>query len=160
MRKIKAQKLSMEAFSTFGSYTSILQPEGSSLGDFYNDQVIFPVSGNMPLAFSPLILHKAKEMIVTSHEYHNTTGEGIVAMDDDFVLHVAPPTNKPVPDRIQAFVVPAGTAVYLKTGVWHNGGFPVHKEEAHVLIVLPERLYKTDCTVVAYEEQDQVKIEL
>jgi ureidoglycolate lyase len=160
MRTIKAEKLTKEAFGEFGSFVNITEPEGNHLGDFYNDKAIYPVSGDMPVAFSPLVLHKADEMVVTAAEYHNTTGEGIIAMDDDFVIHVAPPTGEPVPELTRAFLVPQGTMVVLKTGIWHYGGFPLNRKEGHVLIVLPERIYKTDCFVVNYDEKDHIKIVL
>jgi ureidoglycolate lyase len=160
MRTIKAEKLTREAFWEFGSYVNITEPEGNNLGDFFNDKGLLSVSGTMPVAFSPLLLHKADQMIVTAAEFHNTTGEGIVAMDDDIVVHVAPPTGKPAPELTRAFIVPKGTMVILKTGVWHYGGFPLHNKVAHVLIVLPERIYKTDCYVTEYDEKDRIKIEL
>ena len=81
-------------------------------------------------------------------------------MDDDIVIHVAPPTGAPVPGSTRAFIVPKGTMVILKTGVWHFGGFPLHKDAGHVLIVLPERVYKTDCCVVEYAKENHIKIEL
>ena len=160
MKTIIAEKLTREAFWEFGTYVNITEPEGNSLGDFFNDKGLFPVSGDMPVAFSPLLLHGADEMVVTMAEYHNTTGEGIIAMDDDIVIHVAPPTGAPVPGSTRAFIVPKGTMVILKTGVWHFGGFPLHKDAGHVLIVLPERIYKTDCCVVEYAKENHIKIEL
>jgi ureidoglycolate lyase len=160
VRKIKAEKLTVESFSPFGKFTNITEPNGNHMGDFYNDQVIFPVSGNMPIAFSPLIFHKSEKMVVTAVEYHNTTNEAIVAMDDDVVIHVAPPSGDPMPELTKAFVVPKGTLIKLNTGVWHNGGFPINNKEAHVLVILPERIYKNDCSVVEYDEKDYIEIEL
>ena len=160
LRKIKAQPLSEAAFRPYGSYASITDPKGSNLGGFYNDQVCMPVNGNWPLGLSPLIQNKPEKMIVTKAEYHNTTGESMVMMDDDMVLHVAPASNKPVPELTQAFIVPKGTVVYLKTGVWHCGAFPINKDEAHVLIMLPERIYMTDCELVEYDESQYMEIEL
>ncbi len=159
MYKIKVQKLTTEAFAPFGNFTNILEPKGNCLGTFYNDQVIFPVSGNMPMAFSPLIISKETPMIVDKAEYHNTTGECMICIDDDIVYHVAPPTKDPVPELTQAFLIPKGTLVHINTGVWHLGPYPVNKEKAHVLIVLPERIYKNDCVVVDYDDQNKVEIE-
>ena len=45
MRKIKVKPLTAENFKHYGSFASMVNPEGPSLGDFYNDQVEFPVSG-------------------------------------------------------------------------------------------------------------------
>ncbi len=158
MRTVKVKPLTAESFRPYGSYASITNPTGNHMGDFYNDQVLFPVSGSMPLGLSPLVLHKAEKMVVTASEYHNTTGEAIVVMDDDIIFHAAPPTKDPVPELTEAFYVPCGTVLQIHTGVWHYGGFPVNREQAHVLIVLPQRIYKNDCVVVQYEEKDQIEI--
>lgn len=160
MRTIKAKPIKVENFAEYGSFTSVLEPTGSSLGSFYNDKVLLPVSGTMPIAFSPLVVEKPEKMIVTEAEYHNTTGEGILALDDDIVLHVAPPSKEPVPELTEAFVVPKGTIVKIKTGVWHLSAIPVHQDIAHVLIVLPERIYMNDCIVVQYPEEEQIEIVL
>lgn len=160
MRKIKAIPITAENFKPYGTFSKILTPEGFSLGDFYPDQARMPVSGQMPITFSPLLTHKPEKMVVTTAEYHDYTGEGVVAMDDDVVLHVAPASKEPVPQLTEAFLVPKGTAVCLNAGVWHLAALPVHLDEAHVLIVLPERTYKNDCVVVDYPEEDWVEIEL
>lgn len=160
MRTIKAEPISKEKFATYGTYESIFNPTGNNLGAFYPDKVLFPVSGDMPVTFSALISEKQDKMVVTSAEYHNTTEEGILALDDDVVIHVAPPSNKPVPELTQAFIVPQGTIVKLNTGVWHLAALPIHKEKAHILIVLPERTYFNDCTVVEYAAEDHIEIQL
>ena len=160
MRKIKAVPISVEGFAPYGSYTSILNPKGNQLGDFYPDQVTLPVSGDMSVAFSPLVMRKPDKMIVSAAEFHTTTGEAILILDDDAVFHVAPPGKAAVPQLTKAFVVPKGTLVKLNVGVWHLGPLPVHNDIMHVLIVLPERIYADDCTVVEYALEDQMEIVL
>ena len=160
MRKITAKPITIENFAPYGSFASVSNPSGNHLGDFYPDQVLLPVSGNMPIAFSPLVMHKAERIVVDAAEYHNTTGEGILLLDDDAVIHVAPPSKEPVPGKTEAFIVPKGTIVRLNVGVWHFGALPVNKDTLHVLIVLPERIYMNDCTVVHYAEEDQIEIEM
>ena len=160
MRTLKAKPITAENFAAYGSFTNILEPAGSSLGHFYNDKVLLPVSGSMPIAFSPLVMDKPEKMIVSEVEYHDTTGEGILPLDDDVVMHVAPPSKDPVPELTEAFIVPKGTIVKINTGVWHMGVLPVNKDQVHVLIVLPERIYKNDCTVVSYAEEDQIELVL
>lgn len=34
-----------------------------------------------------------------------------MALDDDVVLHVAPPSKEPVPELTEAFLIPKGTMV-------------------------------------------------
>ena len=160
MRKIKAQPITVENFHPYGDFTDILNPSGYEFGGFYRDQVLMNVSGGMQIAFSPLIVKKPEKMVVTTAEYHNTTQEGILCLDDDIIVHVAPAGKEPVPQLTEAFLVPKGTLVRLHTGTWHYSAIPVNKEEAHVLIVLPERIYFNDCYIVDYPEEDCVEIEL
>ena len=160
MKTIKAKPITVENFCYYGQFTSLLDPSGYSLGDFYHDRVRMNMAGNMNLAFSPLVVHKSEPRIVSQAEYHNTTQEGILCLDDDVILHVAPPSKEPVPELTEAFIVPKGTLVCLNLGVWHLSAMPVNLETAHVLIVLPERIYLNDCIVVDYPPEKQVMIEI
>ncbi len=159
MHTIKAQPITAEAFRHFGSFANLVNPEGFKIGDFYNDQVEFPACGTVPIAFSSLVVHKT-DLVVKAAEYHDTTCEGMLPLDDDIILHVAPATKDPVPELTQAFIVPKGTMVKLNVGVWHYSAIPMNLDTAHVMIVLPERIYKTDCFVAEYAPEDYVKIEL
>lgn len=160
MRTIKAKPLTKEGFEPYGSYFDMLNPKGNNLGAFYHDHVLFPVSGAMPVGFSTLVSEKAGPMIIKASEYHNSTSEGMMPMDDDMILYVAPPSNKQVPELTEAFIIPKGTFVMIRTGVWHLAPFPVNQSKIHIMIVLPERIYCNDCTVVDYKEKDYIEISL
>ena len=160
MRKIKAQKLTVENFHPYGDFVDLLNPSGFHLGDFYRDQVMMILQGGMQMAFSPLVVHKPERMIVSQAEFHNTAQEAVLCLDDDTVMHVAPASKDPVPELTEAFIIPKGTLVRLHTGMWHLSLIPIHQETAHVLIVLPERIYNNDCMVVDYAPDQQMEIEL
>lgn len=164
MRTIKAVPITVENFRPYGSFASMLDPKGNCFpGDntFYPDQVELNVQGGKPITFSPLVVKKPERMIVSQAEYHNYTGEGVMVLDDDAIIHVAPPSNHViVPEKTEAFIVPKGTLVKLNTGVWHLAALPVHNDVLHVMIILPERVYANDCTVCDYPEDRQVEIVL
>ena len=164
MITIQAKPITVEGFRPYGSFASMLDPQGNCFpGDatFYPDQVMLPAQGARPIAFSPLTVKKPERMIVTQAEYHDTTGEGVFVLDDDAVIHVAPPSNRQiVPEKTEAFIVPKGTLVKLNTGVWHLAALPVHNDVLHVMIVLPERVYANDCIVCDYPEDRQFEIVL
>ncbi len=165
MKRIKAKPITVDEFSSYGSFTNVLNPRGHYLGDeksrFYNDSVVIPVFNNVPMAFSPLVIKKPDEMIIKAAEYHTHTGEGILIMDDDAIIHVAPPTaHEPVPDKTEAFIVSKGTFVKLNTAVWHMPPIPINKEVLHVLITLPERVYANDCKIVEYNSDDYIEIKI
>ena len=117
-------------------------------------------SARMQAAFSPLLIHKAEHMVVSQSEFHNYTQESMLCLDDDMILYVAPASKEPIPEYSEAFIVPKGTMVCLNTGVWHLAPYAVNKETAHVLIVLPERIYNNDCIVMDYTEEQKYEIVL
>ncbi|MDY5022710.1 MAG: ureidoglycolate lyase [Blautia sp.] len=160
MRKIKAKQITAENFQAYGRFTDFLNPEGYSLGDFYQDRLTMHFAGNMQAAFSPLIVRKPEKMIVDTAEYHNSTQEALICLDDDVVIHVAPASKDPIPELTEAFIVPKGTMVCLNLGVWHLSAIPLNKDIAHVMIVLPERIYQNDCIVVNYAPEQHMEIEL
>lgn len=160
MRIIKAKPITAENFKPYGSFTDLFNPEGYSLGEFYQDRLMMHSSGQMQVAFSPLLVHKPEKMIVDTAEYHNYTQEGVLCLDDDVIVHVAPAGKEAVPEQTEAFFIPKGTMVLLNAGVWHLSAIPVNKELAHVLIVLPERTYQNDCIVVNYPQEQWIEIEL
>ena len=106
MRTIKAVPITTENFRPFGSFVKVLEPDGFSLGDFYPDKCHFPVNGRVPITFSPLLTRKPEKYVVTTAEYHDYTCEGVIPMDDDVILHVAPASKEPVPQLTEAFLVP------------------------------------------------------
>ena len=164
MITIKAKPISIEDFRPYGSFASMLEPTGNCFpGDatFYPDQVELNVQGGKPITFSPLTVKKPERMIVTQAEYHDHTAEGVFVIDDDAIIHVAPPSKRViVPEKTEAFIVPKGTLVKLNTGVWHMAALPVHNDLLHVMIILPERVYANDCTVCDYPVERQVEIVL
>lgn len=159
MRTIKAKKLTEAEIHEYGSYYDLLNPQGHTLGNFYHDHVLYPVSGNMPIGFSTLVVQKEEKMTIRAAEYHNLTGEIILPLDGDIIVHVAPPSTKPVPELTEAFFVPKGTVLRLNVGVWHLAPFSVKEEQVHIMIALPERTYLSDCIVVNYETEQQIEIE-
>lgn len=162
-RTIKAKPLTHENFATYGTFASITDPQGfcfaGELHKFYPDRVIFPFPESM--ALSPLTVKKPEKILITQMESHNTTQEGMICLNADVVMHVAPPTaNAPNTEQAEAFIVPKGTVVQIKTGVWHLAAIPIDQPMAQIMILLPERIYANDCLVVDLEEEDQFVIEL
>lgn len=160
MLTISAKPITAEAFRPYGSFSSMLSPSGNCFpGDatFYPDQV--EISTGKNITFSPLTVKKPERMIISQAEYHDSTAEGIFVIDDDAVIHVAPPSNRCiVPEKTEAFIIPKGTLVKLNTGVWHLAPLPVNNELLHVMIILPERIYANDCKVCKYPPEKQVEI--
>ena len=50
-------------------------------------------------------------------------------------------------------------AVSIRPGVWHHAPFALDTDCANVLILLPERIYANDCTVVELAPERQRAID-
>lgn len=162
MRNIKAEKLTIESFAPFGSFSSITEPTGYSLNGeihkFYPDRVTGTMVGTM--AFSPIAVVK-NDLVIKQVEYHTSTWEGLIPIDDDCVIHVSPASGAyPDVDYTKAFIIPKGTFVKINAAIWHLAPCPVNADVLHAMIVLPECTYARDCPVIDLKDEDIFKIEL
>lgn len=164
MRNIPVEELSRDAFWQFGSYAQTLDPAAEKIGaapiEFFRDMAQLNLGGASLASFSTCRV-EGREWIVDVSEVHSKTGEGILPLDGDVLIHVGPatPADEGVPlDKIRAFRVPQGTFVALHPGVWHHAPISVSGRPANVLIVLPERTYANDCRVVSLPEADRIQI--
>lgn len=162
MRKIKAEKITKENFAPFGQFYTMDKPEGYGLSGelhtFYPDRLT--ADSNTRVGYSPITVKKPEKMIITQQEYHTTTWEMILPLNDDMILHVAPASaGVPVTEFAKAFIVPANTLVKLNSAIWHLAPLPKSKDELKAVIILPECTYANDCTVVDLKENQQFEIE-
>ena len=162
MRKLTVKPLDREAFRPYGDFVSLLRP-----AEFYGDapSVFTPDMLQLPLAQHDLasfsICRVAQRAnIVDTSEYHSSAWEGNLPLDGDVVLYLAPANRGKIDaDAFEAFLVPKGTLVILKPGVWHFAPYAV-QGEVSTLVVLPERTYANDCVVVKHAPDEQFEIEM
>ena len=162
MRKIKVEKLTKESFAPYGEYYAMNAPGGHALcGDihrFYPDRVTAYQGHNV--GFSAITVKKPEKMLITQIEYHTTTSEMIMPLNDDMILHVAQPSaGQPITEQTKAFLVPKNTLIKMNACVWHLAPLPANAEQLTAMIVLPECTYMNDCTVVNLKEEEQFLIE-
>ena len=163
MRQIQVEPISNEAFAPFGQFYSMEQPQGYALcGEihkFFPDRV--NADSNHRVGYSPILVKKPEKMIITQQEYHTTTWEMILPMNDDMILHVAPASaGTPVTEQAKAFLVPKHTLVKMNTAIWHLAPLPAKEAELAAMIILPECTYANDCTVVDLPPEQQFEIVL
>ncbi len=161
MKRIKVQPLSRDAFTQFGEFYDMVNPDGYALcgaiHKFYPDRMTTTCGGR--LAFSPLVVRKPESMVITQQEYHTSTEELLLPLDDDMIIHVAPASaGKVVTEHAQAFLVPKNTLVKLKAAIWHLAPLPANNEQVTVLVILPECTYANDCPVVDLGADEQFEI--
>ena len=165
MRTTKIRELSVEEFQPYGTYATLIDPSSEKIGsppiEFFRDMVQQDLGGASAVSFSACRIEK-RDMVVDVVEYHTAAAEGMLPIDNDILIHVAPatPPDDGVPlDKIVVYRVPQGTMVVLRPGVWHHGPFTVNDQVASVLIVLPERTYANDCEVFELKGEDRIQIE-
>ena len=158
MRTVKVEALTHEAFAPFGQFYTMDAPQGYALcgeiHQFFPDRMVADCQHRV--GYSPILVKKPEKMIVTQQEYHTTTWEMILPMNDDMILHVAPASaGAPVGHLSRAFLVPKHTLVKLNAAIWHLAPLPANAPQLAAMIILPECTYANDCTVVDLPE-DQV----
>ena len=166
MRTVKVEKLSVEAFLPFGLYANLIDPNTDKIGappiEFFRDMLLQDLGGASLASFSTCRVEK-RDPVIDVTEYHSSCGEGMLPLDGDILIHVGPasPSDGTVPlDKVKVFKVPKGTMVVVRPGVWHHAPFVVNGDVANVLIVLPERTYANDCTVIELREADRITVEM
>jgi ureidoglycolate lyase len=165
MRTTQVRELTTDDFLPFGFYAHLIDPHAARIGEppieFFRDMVQQQLAGPSTVSFSTCRVEK-RDPVIDVSEHHTLTGEGILPLDSDVLIHVGPATPSAAPplDDIAVFRVPKGTMVVLRPGVWHHAPFTLRDDPANVLIVLPERTYANDCRVVALDPADAIRIEL
>jgi len=163
MKTVKAVPITNEAFAPFGQFYQMDAPKGyplcGAIHKFFPDRLVADCQGRV--GYSPIVVQKPEKMVITQQEYHNSTWEMILPLDDDMILHVAPASaGTPVTDYVQAFIVPKNTLVKLNAAIWHLCPLPATKEQLTAMIILPECTYALDCPVVDLTPEQQFEIVL
>ena len=163
MRQIKAVPISYENFAPFGQFYTMEQPQGHALcgelHQFFPDRL--NADCNHRVGYSPILVKKPEKMVITQQEYHTTTWEMIMPLNDDMILHVAPASaGVPVTEQAMAFIVPKHTLVKMNAAIWHLAPLPASAEQLSAMIILPECTYANDCTVVDLTPEQQFEIVL
>ncbi len=161
MKTVKAKPITHEAFAPFGTFYTMDKPRGyalcGELHQFFPDRVV--ADSNHRIGYSPIVVKKPEKMIITQQEYHTTTWEMILPLDDDMILHCAPASaGAVITDHVQAFIVPKNTLVKMNAAIWHLAPLPANNESLTAMIILPECTYANDCTVVDLKEDEQFEI--
>ena len=161
MRQIKVEALTHEAFAPFGQFYTMDQPQGYALcgeiHQFFPDRMVADCQHRV--GYSPILVKKPAKMVITQQEYHTTTWEMILPMNDDMILHVAPASaGTPVTEQAKAFLVPKHTLVKMNAAIWHLAPLPANNDSLTAMIILPECTYANDCTVVDLNEEQQFEI--
>jgi ureidoglycolate lyase len=164
MQQVAVKELSISGFKIYGSFSNLINPDAPKLRpgvvEFYRDMERVNLGQTSVASFS--VTHvTVRPKIIQKLEYHNYSGEAMLPLDGDVLIHVAQATRHgavPAADQIEVFRVPQGTLVTLRPGVWHQAPFTCGNDVVNVLVVLPERTYANDCYVTVLPEEAYLEI--
>lgn len=165
MREIKVKALTLEDFKGYGTFRCLPEENEPHIQvrdrvRFYRDLCGVNLGTEQTVSFSVCRMGR-RPLIIDNMEYHNRCQEGIMPLDDDVIIFVAPATTGYLPiDEVEAFLVPKHTMVVLNSGVWHFSPYLCKEEAGHILILLPERTYVNDCVLVPLEEDQKILIQV
>ena len=168
MRELRYRSLEPAAFAPYGAYAAMTTPDdgprqapriGAPPVEFFRDLLQSGIGGDTTVSFGVCRVTR-RPPVIDASEYHDTSCEALMPMDGNVVVHVAPavPGGRFPADQAEAFLVPQGTMVVLRPGVWHHGPFTVGAERVSCLVALPERLYQRDCHGIEVPEQDRIRV--
>ncbi len=165
MKDLKVEELSFEAFDEFGTFKNTINPSTEHFGvdpvTFHRDMVQQDMGTKTITSYSVCrVLPRDYEINIS--EYHSHCGEGILPLDNDIIIHVAPgaPNGELPVDKMRVFRVPQNTMVSVKPGVFHHAPWTVNDKVANVLIVLPGRTYANDCIVIEHTDEQKIKFSI
>ena len=94
-REINVEKLTLEAYKPFGTFSNLINPSDEKLGappvEFFRDQLQIDVTPNQNWSYSCCRVEK-RPFVIDILEYHSHCGEVVLPLDNDILLQVAPAT--------------------------------------------------------------------
>lgn len=150
---IRIKNLDKWENNKFGYYQDMIHPKGecfnSTYFSFYRDLFTMPGTASGTNFSLSVCTVKNRPLMIDTVEYHSNAYELLIPLDGDILIHVIPASpNDALPlEKIEVFMIPKGTAVVLKCGVWHHAPFAYNTETVNVLVGLPERTYANDCNM-------------
>lgn len=157
---ITLQYANKSNFKGLGQLIKIPDDE-SKKPDFESDILTFYgglglINSNLPIELG-ICIFKKREMIIEQFECHSLTQELLYAIDDDFVMPVAPNLTQKdgdVPDleKAVAIRIRRGEGVIFERGVWHSVPYPF-KDESFALVGFTKNTAKNDLKIFNLKEK-------
>jgi ureidoglycolate hydrolase len=127
--------------------------------NFYGALGIFDLK--VPVEFGICTVRK-REFVVAQLEQHNRTQELLYAVDDDFVIPVAPnivlgSKNAPDLENLVAVRFRRGEGVIFRKGVWHGVPYPF-KKKSFALVGFAKNTAKKDFVVHTLSRKIKMRI--
>ena len=141
--KIKSIDLCSEEFAAYGKIMTLHDAAEFNKLEDSDDYTFTDTTADFeigPRGCSGMLWCRNREMIVNKMEKHINTVEILTAVNNDYILCVAPgDTAAPEMDKIKAFKIKQGTTVMMTKSCWHWIPFPLNDEDAQVLVIFKDK---------------------
>ena len=108
----------------------------------WKQQAMFSIKGETEVGVLKI---KKQDMVFDQLENHFKTATGIICLDVDCVIAVAPPSDDiPNVDTLKAYTIPQGQLFVLAEKCWHPATYPIDKDEITLLIIFQKDALDND----------------
>jgi len=156
------KKITKENFSPFGDIISTknVKPIDINAGyaKRYDNLANIDISNDQGNAIVSIFSASKRTfpMKIDMMEKHPLGSQAFIPMNDTtFLVLVAPQGNKPNLDKIESFIVPPGTGINYKLGIWH---FPLISTDNMNFLVL-DRKGPGDNLIIENLEKEKIILE-
>ena len=158
--KLKVHELTEDNFAPYGRFFNIY---GFAKGEKLQTSPYFPdVTGilfeNSSYAGIGVGIAIDRLRVTTQAEIHEHTEEMLAFMDAESIFIVGEPSGTtPVLSKFKAFLIPKGSFLTMKRGVWHATPFPTDSDRVTLFCILPPYTNYNDaitCTFDPIELED------
>jgi len=143
---IIAEPLTPESFAPFGTVLTRRDQERLPINLYGGKVDVYrpaAIDADQPLEWL-LTRNHVRDFQVTYLERHHGVGQAFVALEQPFISCVAAPDcdlvdGVPAFDQVHAFIIPAGQAVQIHKGAWHEPPFAI-VDQSYTLITSHQAL--------------------
>jgi len=143
---IIVEPLTPESFAPFGTVLTRRDQERLPINLYGGKVDVYrpaAIDADQPLEWL-LTRNHVRDFQVTYLERHHGVGQAFVALEQPFISCVAAPDcdlvdGVPAFDQVHAFIIPAGQAVQIHKGAWHEPPFAI-VDQSYTLITSHQAL--------------------
>ena len=151
---IQIKSLTVEMFKRYGQVVKPPETAEPTIATddltYWKQQATIRIDGDVEVG---ILKVKKHEMLFDQMEKHNETPEMLVALDADFIVPVAPPSEDiPSVEQIEVFHVKHGQAIIMDTACWHGGPNPLDKNEVTILVIFKDNTSQNDLVIKELSE--------
>lgn len=133
---IKIEKVNKDVFSPYGEIIEMPVNTEPTVDvetvKFWKQQAMFAIEGETEVGVLKI---KRMDMIFNELENHFKTATGLICLDGDCAIAVAPPTDElPAANEIKAFKIEKGQFFVLAEKCWHSATYPLDQDEITLLV--------------------------